>query len=90
MSQITDVLKYAKKAAILNQILLNYRQERQSVLRKDPELFRKILQKREQLILQLGQLHTAHPRSGIPLLQQQHIDQLVAQIQIERDNVNRY
>lgn len=90
MSHAIDVLKYAKKAVILNQILFNYRHERQALQKRDVVQFRRVLKIREHLIDQLRALHLTSPDTPLLYLQKKNIDRLVAKIQIERDEVNKF
>lgn len=82
---------YAKKAGILGKIVTNYRQERQALIEKNADHFRKILKERAHLIdalreiNQLDQEEEMDEPSPIQCLQEKYVEDLIAIITDERE-----
>jgi hypothetical protein len=80
----TEVLKMAKKAIILRQILANYQQEKQALIQRDLSLLSKTFQQRTQYIRQLKEMSIKSSTSPLFQLQKQNIHSLIQKIQKER------
>jgi hypothetical protein len=82
---------YAKKAGILGKIVTNYRQERQALIEKNADQFRKILKERAHLIdelraiNQLDQEEEMGQISPIQSLQEKYVEDLIITITTERE-----
>lgn len=85
------IATFAKKAAILGKILANYQVERQALLKKDPLLFKKILNERAKLVENLRRLPKELSSKTFPPflhLQKRQVDELICRIQNEREQNN--
>lgn len=82
---------YAKKAGILGKIVTNYRQERQALIEKNADRFRKILKERAQLINELREINQLDQEeemgqiSPIQSLQEKYVEDLITTITNERE-----
>jgi hypothetical protein len=86
-------LLYAKKAGILGKIVTNYRKERQALLEKKPDEFRKILKERAHLIDALREVNQLDQEqsqnlSPIQYLQEKYVEDLIHTITLEREKNN--